>query len=489
MREDRERSNIGSLLLKIVIAVVAVLLIVFLLITVFPTKSALNPLYQEIFRNNLDSMRTSAEKYFTNERLPQEIDETIKMTLQEMLDKNLLLAFTDKNGKACDITKSYVEMTRKETEYEMKVKLSCDGKEAFIIDHLGCNDKCIALGTCNATKKEYEFQRQVEKQELERYSCPSGYTLSGSLCVKNVTKTSTIDAIKLYKDKLVQKDPTITKTTENVYNYLYTKTETYYEDVPNKDMPIIQKTYDNIIGYKTVTACTGYKYFVDSTTSKIYQGGELTYVGTQSMTYVPNDDVNYHYEVIGMDFDHCSNCTKQPVYLVKVYKRTANVVEVKSNGELNVTCASTESKSIPIYGLKMTFVGYVTDRVEKERTVEKWSASKNDQTLISQGYKYTETSKVVDTIEKTKTTCDSGYTYNESNKKCEKKEKVFEKYSCETGYTLSGSVCKKTYTTVEKINATKHYRKVYILEYKWSESKTLEGWTATGRTRTVQVEK
>lgn len=489
MNEDRERSNVGSLLFKIIIAIVVILLIVFLLLAIFPTKRDLNPLYQDIFRNNLNSMRTSGEKYFTNERLPKELNESIRMTLQEMLDKKLLLPFTDKNGKACDTTKSYVEMTKKETEYEMKVNLSCDDEEAYIIDHLGCDDKCIALGTCNATRKEYEFQRQVEKQEFERYSCPSGYTLSGSLCVRNVTKTSTINAVKIYKTNTIQKDPKITKTTENVYNYLYTKTEKYYEDVPNKDMPIIQKTYDNIVGYKTVVACQGYKYFVDSTTSTIYQGGELTLVGTKSMTYVPNDTTTYHYEVIGMDFDHCSVCTKKPVYLVKVYKRTANVVQVKSNGELNVTCANKTSTSIPIYGLKMTFKGYVTDRIEKTRTAEKWAATNNDQTLISQGYKYTGTSKIVDTVEKTKTSCDAGFTYNATSKKCEKQEKVFERYSCESGYKLSGSVCKKTYTAVEKINATRHYKKVYVLEYKWSESKTLEGWTATGRTRTVKVEK
>ena len=41
----------------------------------------------------------------------------------------LLLPFKDKNGKTCDTQKSYVTLTKKENEYEMKVNLKCSEEE------------------------------------------------------------------------------------------------------------------------------------------------------------------------------------------------------------------------------------------------------------------------------------------------------------------------------------------------------------------------
>ena len=37
-----------------------------------------------------------------------------------MLDKKLILPFLDKDGNECDAKKSYVQVTKKKTEYEMK---------------------------------------------------------------------------------------------------------------------------------------------------------------------------------------------------------------------------------------------------------------------------------------------------------------------------------------------------------------------------------
>ena len=113
-----------------------------------------------VFNDNLDNIKEAAISYFTNERLPKEIGESVKITLGEMNDKKLVRKVYDASANACDINKSYVEVTKLEDEYEMKIFLSCSDIEDYIIVHLGCYDYCDK-DVCEKkeeTPKEYEYQ-------------------------------------------------------------------------------------------------------------------------------------------------------------------------------------------------------------------------------------------------------------------------------------------------------------------------------------------
>jgi hypothetical protein len=125
--ERREKFSFRSFFLTILL----VLLFVFLMLWLFPTKWDLNNLqstydlerlsvlYDEIFANNVARMKDAAIGYFTNERMPQKVGESKKLTLQQMYDLHLVLKMKDKDGNACHVTKSYVEMTKYEDEYRV----------------------------------------------------------------------------------------------------------------------------------------------------------------------------------------------------------------------------------------------------------------------------------------------------------------------------------------------------------------------------------
>ena len=80
--------------------------------------------------------------YFTTPRLPQKVGDKVKMTLGEMLDKKIILPFTDKNGDVCDEKASYVEITKYEDEFVMKVNLKCGKQENYLLVYMGCYDYC-----------------------------------------------------------------------------------------------------------------------------------------------------------------------------------------------------------------------------------------------------------------------------------------------------------------------------------------------------------
>ena len=131
--ERRESFSVRDLILQVLFIV----LFVFILIWLFPTKDYMKKyikdnnkgnstqiiqsdfdvdqlavLYNQIFANNVVAMKEAAVGYYTTDRLPAKVGQSDKMTLQQMYDKHLGLKLTDKNGHACDVNKSYVSVTK-----------------------------------------------------------------------------------------------------------------------------------------------------------------------------------------------------------------------------------------------------------------------------------------------------------------------------------------------------------------------------------------
>lgn len=106
-------------------------------------KTELQPLFAGVFNDNINAMKESAKSYFTIDRLPSTNGKSTKMTLQEMLNKKMVAPFVDANGKSCNASSSYVEVTRiSATEYTMKVNLECSDKTDYIIETIGCTSVC-----------------------------------------------------------------------------------------------------------------------------------------------------------------------------------------------------------------------------------------------------------------------------------------------------------------------------------------------------------
>ena len=220
--------SLWSKIKRFLLLILVIVLFIFVMLMIFPTKKSLDPLYQDVFRNNINSMKDAADKYFTNERMPKNVGDKVKITLREMLDKKLLLPFVDKNGNQCDLDKSYVQITKKDTEYEMKVNLLCTDQEAYIIEILGCTDRCLdckkeekeetkettktdkkpgktpdPTPTVNPPKDDpketwYQLKKTETRKEINGYMCPEGYTLNGKKCSKVETSVSTLSATPVY---------------------------------------------------------------------------------------------------------------------------------------------------------------------------------------------------------------------------------------------------------------------------------------------------
>lgn len=301
--------NRGFTIKDLLIRLILIIIFIFLLIWLFPMPD-LKPLNNQIFADNIDRMRNVAKTYYTVERLPKDINQSKKMTLREMIDNKLILPLMDSNGKYCSEDDSYVEITKLENEYIIKVNLSCTDKKDYIIEHYGCydicSDTCKMLETTSksgyagdlkptgkiTTKNngkiyEYQYVKNDCKEVFDKYVCPSGYYSVGDSCIKNGSKVESNPA----EEKITNIISTETKKAEVVI------------DSSTELKPAECKTEEKITtstinaGYKKTTYSAGETIKTQKVTAnKVYSYDvkaaiQSTIKRTASYTIIKNYDV------------------------------------------------------------------------------------------------------------------------------------------------------------------------------------------------------
>ena len=408
--ENEKSFSITGLIVKIIL----VIAFIFLLIWLFPAPN-LKPVYDRIFADNVETMTDAAKSYYTVERLPKDLNGTVKLTLNEMLSMKLVLPIADSDNKLCDGNASYVEITKTATEYIIKTNLSCPNRTDYVIEHMGCYNLCSTA----CTIAQQETAKEANKTETKVIKIVTPPTATTSYLYKYAKTTSnttyawtgwssdiaytTSDNINFgcTADKCIEKSKTTT---------VKTGTKTIYATDANGDkIALYQQVYDNVLTSYEVKSCTGYNYV-------IYQNvGTYSYVsgtswvdqGVSTFTTVPTDTATTKYEYVGAGFDvDCVAECSSHVMLFRVYKMTRTYVSGSTNGDsfVNITCASYKTETVPVIGYRKVFIGYKIDRVENVyKTVTYYhyktrvaTTTSNtdiqyrkyyDKTLINNGYK------------------------------------------------------------------------------------------------------
>ena len=95
---------------------------------------------------NITAMKDAAFEYFTPSKLPEDVGGTEKLTLSQMLNQKLLIDFTE-DGDVCDINSSYVQTTKTaDGNYALKISLDCGEKSDFIVTTI--EDNTCINGSC-----------------------------------------------------------------------------------------------------------------------------------------------------------------------------------------------------------------------------------------------------------------------------------------------------------------------------------------------------
>lgn len=145
--EDEKKINWLSLFIKIVIAFAFILIIVWLV-----SKLINRNKLSDTFKNNINNMETVAVKYFKDIDLPTKQGESIKITLGEMIEKELIVSAQTGEGEKCNSKTSYSKITRKKDNYEVETRLECGKEKNTITRKFSFKDCKNCTNTNNNTK-------------------------------------------------------------------------------------------------------------------------------------------------------------------------------------------------------------------------------------------------------------------------------------------------------------------------------------------------
>lgn len=359
----------------------------------------LDALSSQIFNDNLDTMKEAAIAYYTDERLPKEIGQSEKMTLSDMIAKNLVVVLIDKNNKPCDVEKSYVQITKADEEYILKVNLKDSEKEDYILVHLGCYTYCDSY-VCE--KKETEIIIKGEKPNnkptnpgeptepiptdnpeepeepgepvdppenpkyIYEYEKTTGLEFSAWSKWSNWQETScntqAINCSDSSKTCLLKQQLYSRKEKIGTYQQKYTTT---YDDVVQTGS-YTQKTCSKfnyvIVNTTTYATTTTYTTVNTITSSTAGSKGSWTYNGRATYANPPRSTATTKYIWVGADYSYCEEtCESLPKHVYDKYTYTGSMSSVSnttstpgstssgSSSSVTAECGSYVTKEVPIY--------------------------------------------------------------------------------------------------------------------------------------------
>ena len=457
----------GFSLLDLIVKIIFAALFIFILVWLFQKKVPnMVPFYSNVFRENIAYMQSAGESYFTDDKMPTEVGQEEKITLDSMIQKKLIIPFVDEDGNACNVYESYVSMTKTDIGYELKTNLVCPKESDYTVKILGCHTYCkdaACQKRCHIEKiTQYQFKKKVT-DTTTKYSCSDGYTLDGKNCVKKVvvdtqsaeqTSTTSHEVVEpatlvvvgsqcVSADRITNKNYTDKITNKNYTDKVTTKSYTDKITTTNPDTTK-QEPY-SCTKYKTERKCT------------------TTY---QTYTYSCNCSGSW---VHGQYVSSCSTCSG------------STPVESCSNVQVPYTDTCYKTVTVPGGTTYSCPSGYT-----KEGSGSSLKCYKNTYSCPS-GYAFdpskSQTLCYKCTDGRQYYTCpDSSYRLD--GNKCKKTvTDTTTDLKCPSGYTLEGKKCYKYSTDTKEATAKKETKTSW--KYKWSEKSSLSGWTKTGKTRTV----
>ncbi len=175
--DNNNGNSVWSLLLRILIIFLCVLLEIWIISKFIGSKGNKND--GVVFNDNLNTFHLASEKYFFVENnLPQNINDSITISLKELNNKNLISELKDYQNKTCngDTSSSYATLTKTNIAYELVIKLTCNSEQKEVtyyydlesMECLSCNGNTYMDGSLVIEDSKKDENNEIENEEIEK---------------------------------------------------------------------------------------------------------------------------------------------------------------------------------------------------------------------------------------------------------------------------------------------------------------------------------
>ena len=399
-----------------------------------------------VFNENLKTIKEAAISYFTNERLPQTTGESVTITLKDMKSSKLVRNILDASGKSCNSKESYVEVTKDDNEYIMKVFLSCSNMEDYIIVHLGCYDYCDSNVCEKKVEKEYEYEyKKTNSCELGEWSNWGKWTTTRQ-------KTSNLKKEDIKVEKISKK----VTDTKNATKIPGTYSCSNYPGYTLSGTKCVKETIVKDIKNATIS---GYSYNCDK-----YPGYSV--VGSQCVKETKKKEVIDAYKnptTYTCPSGYSLNGTKCERSVTKTSTTTGSYVCGSGYSLSGTKCSKTTTTTDTKTGSYVCPSGYSLSGTKCSKTTTSTETINADPVYETRNVIKGFSCKKQQCTTKTVFSCSNGKCGNTPQTSCEYvnstcynsiPEKYLSGYSCPSGYSKNGSTCYKTVSNTDTKNAT-----------------------------------
>lgn len=160
-KEDKK--NIGWL--KILVRVVIVFLIFMLTIKLISMVISKYHDSEEnnYMKENLKIMDKAAKEYFKDDNLPDKLGKSSKVTLKELIEKEIIEELKDDKGNACSVDESFIQATKLDTEYQIKSFVECGEDSDYSNTFIKIEDKNQTIKPETKTTKKTTTKTTTKK--------------------------------------------------------------------------------------------------------------------------------------------------------------------------------------------------------------------------------------------------------------------------------------------------------------------------------------
>lgn len=138
-------------LIKLALLIIVIILIIKLL----PLNNKNSNQYSAEFKNNMATLRTKSNDYFDSDKLPTRINESIKVSLDDLIKVGAVRTLNDIDGNSCNVQDSYVKATKQTNDYELEIHLICGKEKETTYVYLNQNkDKVTTSTTADINNNE-----------------------------------------------------------------------------------------------------------------------------------------------------------------------------------------------------------------------------------------------------------------------------------------------------------------------------------------------
>lgn len=137
---------------KVIIKTLIIIAIIFLLILLFQKliipattkmqKAKKEKIAKEVVEKNLNIIKHATLKYYTEENIPQEAE---KLTVKQMINKNILEKPIGDSKKYLNTKESYIEITKEKEQYILTIKVKALNKEDSKTIYLANYEYCTTF--------------------------------------------------------------------------------------------------------------------------------------------------------------------------------------------------------------------------------------------------------------------------------------------------------------------------------------------------------